>query len=655
MQFLSPLSALFALSLPAIVLMYLLKRTYIDTEIASHMLWSRVLKEQEANRPWQKLRSRPLLLLQLLAAALLVLAIMQPFLNKSVAQASHTVMIIDRSGSMSARVSNSDETFFQQAINNAEKWLLEQADDHVVTLIATGEQPQIIISREQDRKLTIEALHGIKQEYGISDNLAAMSLADALQSNESNGQILLFSDDRWADAEAVNELQLHAQFDKFISAGGQSEKNGAIAHFGIKSDMDNEGMNVGVVTLRNDDPINAQQMKVNIYAEGSSSAPIATKTILVEPGAWTSVKVDQLPEDAAYYKAQLVSKSDPFPADNTVYQFPAAPRDRQALLVTDGNLFLEKALQLAGVKTIKVDPEQYVPTEEHRKDMDWIVIDGDATALLEDTSWTELLQAKPVWYIDHPTDSAEETAVPASSRVELAEHAVTAYLSFADTHIGRFVKPKGGVTWGEPVVKYGGVPAIYAGSVDGRPQLRFTFDLQDTDLPLRPEFPVLIVQAANWMSGGARNELGTVVANAPMELSFEGETSTAYWQPIEWLADTAELKVGDRIPLSVTDKNDHKAPSIPGLYRLYERNESGDTASDRLIAVTTDSAESSVMAGTVNIAPTGSEPSSADDGNKDNKATASHQGTEVLAGWIALFLLVLMLSEWEVYRRGHAS
>lgn len=41
MQLLSPLSALFGLALPAIVLMYLFKRTYMDTEIASHMLWNR--------------------------------------------------------------------------------------------------------------------------------------------------------------------------------------------------------------------------------------------------------------------------------------------------------------------------------------------------------------------------------------------------------------------------------------------------------------------------------------------------------------------------------------------------------------------------------------------------------------------------------------
>ena len=52
----SAASAVFALALPAILLMYLLKRRYPETEIASHLLWRRALREQEANRPWQRLR-----------------------------------------------------------------------------------------------------------------------------------------------------------------------------------------------------------------------------------------------------------------------------------------------------------------------------------------------------------------------------------------------------------------------------------------------------------------------------------------------------------------------------------------------------------------------------------------------------------------------
>jgi len=64
MQFLSVASAWFAAALPAIAAMYILKRTYENQHIASHLLWRRVLQEQEANRPWQKLRSRWLLIVQ---------------------------------------------------------------------------------------------------------------------------------------------------------------------------------------------------------------------------------------------------------------------------------------------------------------------------------------------------------------------------------------------------------------------------------------------------------------------------------------------------------------------------------------------------------------------------------------------------------------
>ena len=70
----------FGLAIPAILLMYLFKRKYIDTTVSSHLLWNHVLRNIEANRPWQKLQNRLLLWLQLLAAALLVFALMAPYL-----------------------------------------------------------------------------------------------------------------------------------------------------------------------------------------------------------------------------------------------------------------------------------------------------------------------------------------------------------------------------------------------------------------------------------------------------------------------------------------------------------------------------------------------------------------------------------------------
>ncbi|WP_042160651.1 vWA domain-containing protein [Paenibacillus gorillae] len=654
MQFLSPISAIFALSLPAIVLMYVLKRVYIDTEIASHLLWNRVLREQEANRPWQKLRSRPLLLLQLLAAALLVLALMQPYWTREAAASGHTVIVMDRSASMTVQTDNG-HSLLGQNVQLAENWITAQKEGRRITIIATGEQPEMIASGELSHRDAVTALRALEPNFGASDNLAALSLADSLLADEPDGSIMLYSDGRWSDASAVNELQLHT---KLMLAGANGTEaapssNRAIVHFGVKNDPDATGFNKAVITIRNDADT-AQQLKVNVYADGSA---VATEQVKAEAGGWTSLTVNKLPAGAAYYKAQLAGGSDSYAADDVAYQFPSESRAKRSLLVSKGNLFLEKALQLAGVSTVKADPEQYIPDADDQKQLDWIVVDGGGDKLLADKSWQKLLKSKPVWYIDHPTGA--ETVVPGNNRVELADHPVVAYLSFADTHIGRLLKPKDAPLWGKAIVTYGGVPAIYAGEVEGKPQLRFTFDFQDTDLPLRPEFPVLVVQAADWMSGGSRSELGTAVAGSALPLSFSGETISAQWKAVEQLSGYGEGSASQSVTIKAAAADNVRAPSIPGLYRLLEYDKANKVVADRLLAVNADAAESAAFGQVEPIAPSyvsSSNGEGSGSGQQDNRQLASQTAaTASAAAWIALLLFLILAGEWEVYRRGHAS
>ncbi|MFF2089114.1 VWA domain-containing protein [Paenibacillus sp. NPDC058174] len=656
MQFLSPISAIFALSLPAIVLMYVLKRVYIDTEISSHLLWNRVLREQEANRPWQKLRSRPLLLLQLFAAALLVLALMQPYWTRESAASGHTVIVMDRSASMTVQ-SEDGRSMLEQNVQLAEDWITAQKEGRRITIIATGEQPVMIASGELSHRDALTALRALEPDFGASDNLAALSLADSLLGDEPDGSIMLYSDGRWSDASAVNELQLHA---KLMLAGANGTEaapsfNRAIVHFGVKNDPDATGFNKAVITIRNDADT-AQQFKVNVYADGSAK-PFATESVKAEAGGWTSLTVNKLPAGAAYYKAQLAGGNDSYSADDVAYQFPSESRTKRALLVSKGNLFLEKALQLAGVSTVKADPEQYIPDADDQKQLDWIVVDGSGDKLLADKSWEKLLKSKPVWYIDHPAGT--ETVVPGNNRVELADHPVVAYLSFADTHIGRLLKPKDAPLWGKAIVTYGGVPAIYAGEVEGKPQLRFTFDFQDTDLPLRPEFPVLVMQAADWMSGGSRSELGTAVAGSALPLSFSGETVSAQWKAVEQLSGYGDGSASQSVTIKGTAADNVRAPSIPGLYRLLEYDKANKVVADRLLAVSADGAESAAFGQVEPIAPSyASEAGGAGSGSslQDNgQLVPQTAATASAAAWIALLLLLVLAGEWEVYRRGHAS
>lgn len=658
MSFLSLSSAWFALALPAIAAMYILKRTYTDKEIASHLLWRKALNEHEANRPWQKLRSRLLLILQLLAALLIVLALMQPVVMRPYESSGHAVIIMDRSGSMALRPSSKQgETGskISAAVNEAMEWLESQPDRKPVTVIATGKQPDVLISRTTDRDELIKILHAIEPTYGPSDNTAALSLADSLLDSEPDGEIVIFTDGQWTDAAEANALELQSKAKLFVTDSGGARDNQSILYFGIKSDQSGSGANIASVTVNNDSA-NAKNVQIDIYvinAEGKSTLALQ-HSLQLPAGGWDSVQTKELP-DGAYYKAELHRWDDDLSADNAAYQFPAISRDKQALLVTDGNLFLEKALQLAGIQTVKISSDQAAPSGESADNADWIVLDGSYEQLLEESEWAQLLERKALWIIDHPSDADGQSAVPATGRVEAAEHPVTTYISLNDTHIGRLAQPPAGqLDWGKPILTYGGVPAIYAGESDGRPRLRFTFNLQDTDLPLKPEFPILVVQAAEWMSGGSQLELGGATAEQELALSFHSNTEQASWEAVE-VADRNGKSIEASITsvLDLTAASSHEAPAAPGLYRLVERNGEKEIVSSRLLAVHTDAAEISGAFGELMLSQTTGEDESVSE--RGPIKNGLNEQAFSLAVWAAALLLLLMAAEWEVYRRGHTS
>ena len=66
MNFLSPEALAFAVTLPVVVVFYLLKRRRVARLVSSTLLWQRFLNETQANSPFQKLRHNWLLIIQLI-------------------------------------------------------------------------------------------------------------------------------------------------------------------------------------------------------------------------------------------------------------------------------------------------------------------------------------------------------------------------------------------------------------------------------------------------------------------------------------------------------------------------------------------------------------------------------------------------------------
>ena len=56
MSFLTPLAFTLAILLPIIIAMYLLKLRRTEQVVSSTYLWQRMVRDLEANAPWQRLR-----------------------------------------------------------------------------------------------------------------------------------------------------------------------------------------------------------------------------------------------------------------------------------------------------------------------------------------------------------------------------------------------------------------------------------------------------------------------------------------------------------------------------------------------------------------------------------------------------------------------
>ncbi|HLU10946.1 MAG TPA: BatA domain-containing protein, partial [Oceanobacillus sp.] len=102
MSFLAPLAFLGALLAIPIILLYMLRLRRREVVVSSTFLWQQILRDREANTPWQRLRRNLLLFLQLLILAALVLGLARPYVIVPAVSAGQIAVLLDASASMNA-------------------------------------------------------------------------------------------------------------------------------------------------------------------------------------------------------------------------------------------------------------------------------------------------------------------------------------------------------------------------------------------------------------------------------------------------------------------------------------------------------------------------------------------------------------------------
>ena len=103
LNFITPVALALGITLPIVVIFYLLKVRRHDEEVSSTFLWNDLIRDLAAHEPLQRLRWNLLLLLQLIALAAITLAVARPFSEQAGQKPVQAILLVDGSASMQAQ------------------------------------------------------------------------------------------------------------------------------------------------------------------------------------------------------------------------------------------------------------------------------------------------------------------------------------------------------------------------------------------------------------------------------------------------------------------------------------------------------------------------------------------------------------------------
>ena len=176
MQFLTPLALIGGLLAIPIILLYMLRLRRTEVDSTANQRWLAILRDYEANTPWQRLRRNLLLLLQLLILAALVIALARPFITVPAVGAGQIILLLDASASMNANDVDSG-TRFEAAKQEALNVVSTLGTGDSMTIIRVADVPEILAPATNDRLVLNNAIRSAQPSSASADWPGALTLA----------------------------------------------------------------------------------------------------------------------------------------------------------------------------------------------------------------------------------------------------------------------------------------------------------------------------------------------------------------------------------------------------------------------------------------------------------------------------------------------
>lgn len=502
------------LTIPPVIMLYILKRKYKEEVISSSLLWKEVYKNTRANTPWEKFKKNIMLLLQIIIILLIILALMKPFLNFGGKSYKNIIMVIDNSASMNTLYD--DKSRLEQGKELAKEYLNGIKDGTNTYIISYDNTSNLLLNGDFNKDKARSIIDNIMPSYASGDISEVTSFVKAI--GEGIGEeyeALIFTD---------KEISLQDINGKIIYLAN-SGLNGSIDNISHKFIEDKVKV-IATVTNNGD---SVYEGDFSLY-EGDELSKVEAVNLQVGESITLSFELDNI--NSEYLKGEL-SRKDILAEDNTYYHVISENKINKVLLITKENVFLEKAFgAIENTEVYKTnDPSNITSTDDY----DLYVFDN----LMPESIPTKgsLLFINPssneLFNVLKGGELGEATAVKGevSTYLEGTQFTLSNYNIIETPYYGKNILTIDNDSIG------------FKGELNDRKIAALSFDLHNSDFALKKEFPILMyelgedlistgmVYSSNFKSGEKivlkssdyENEIKVVYPNGDIENLKAGE------------------------------------------------------------------------------------------------------------------------------------
>lgn len=586
--------------LSILIVFYLFKKKFERKVISSTYLWEQIMKEWETNRWNKKLNQNLLLFLQILIMVAIILALTRPFINsEDIISSEQVVIVLDTSASMA--VMEEEVTRLELAKEQIKQLVQQLNKNQTVTIVNAKSKPELLLTNESNQHQIITSIDDIQLSYEVDNLVDSMKLANSLIHQQS-AEIHLYSD----QVEKKDLETLPIKHNLVVHNIGESKQNFSIRSFGVKL---SGNLVKGVVTIFNEGD---KEKSVTVQIKSEDKLLQEVKETL-PPNKLKVIEVNDLTFETVY--EVRINEKDAYLFDNNSYAFLVNDETPTIYAAGEVNPFIIKAVQSLGSEVVTVKGDDFP------KDV------SAGISILSNVPATDWPNGAKL--VISPTVGGPFKIQDKKELKYVLSRKDDPMLSYVDTDNLYLAKsyPIDALNGLQPLITSGDEVVVAKGKYKKNPIVLFSFDVEDSDWPLHPSFPVLLNNVLNYLKP-ANAYLGRFLPGETIDITYSPTTTSAYID----VSDGSKVNnVNTKIPLQV--------PLQPGLYELHEKTETG--LKSRYFSVeVADREKTAFSSESFSITV------------KDQQIESNTAGSIEIWYWVAFFALFILFIEWEVYRRG---